>query len=194
MGYPARLLGRDEQIVMELRPHWKEIVWPTIILVIGSAIAGTAAGFAPEGGEQIWLRGLAVLIWLVVVGRWGLWPLLTWWFTQYTVTNRRLILRTGVLARQGHDIPLQRINDVSFAHNWFERILRCGTLTVESAGERGQIVLKDIPHVEDVQRDLYELVVRDQRDRLLAPDAERRPDSREDDVRTRPLQDLGDGT
>jgi hypothetical protein len=65
---------------------------------------------------------------------------------------------------------------------------------VESAGERGQIVLKDIPHVEDVQRDLYELVVRDQRDRLLAPDAEQRPDSREDDVRTRPLQDLGDGT
>jgi uncharacterized membrane protein YdbT with pleckstrin-like domain len=98
------------------------------------------------------------------------------------------------LSRQGHDIPLQRINDVSFAHNWFERILRCGTLTVESAGERGQIVLKDIPHVEDVQRDLYELVVRDQRDRLLAPDAEHRPDSSEDDVRTRPLQDLGDGT
>jgi hypothetical protein len=65
---------------------------------------------------------------------------------------------------------------------------------VESAGERGQIVLKDIPHVEDVQRDLYELVVRDQRDRLLAPDAEHRPDSGEDDVHTRPLQDLGDGT
>jgi hypothetical protein len=83
---------------------------------------------------------------------------------------------------------------VSFAHNWFERILRCGTLTVESAGERGQIVLKDIPHVEDVQRDLYELVVRDQRERLLAPDAERRFDRAEDDVRTRPLEDLGDGT
>ena len=42
-----------------------------------------------------------------------------------------------------------------------ERMLGCGTLTIESAGERGQSVLVDIPGVERVQTMLYELVEAD---------------------------------
>jgi hypothetical protein len=34
-------------------------------------------------------------------------------------------------------------------------------LTIESAGERGQVVLSEIPHVEKVQSELYELVEAD---------------------------------
>jgi uncharacterized membrane protein YdbT with pleckstrin-like domain len=67
-------------------------------------------------------------------------------------------MRTGVFSRQGRDIPLNRVNDVSFQHNFFERLLGCGTLTIESAGERGQVVLSEIPHVEKIQSQLYDLV------------------------------------
>jgi hypothetical protein len=42
-----------------------------------------------------------------------------------------------------------------------DRMLGCGTLTIESAGERGQVVLTDIPGVEKVQSVLYELVEAD---------------------------------
>ena len=61
------------------------------------------------------------------------------------------------MARSGRDMPLARVNDISFSHTVFERILGCGTLVVESAGERGQLVLSDVPHVEAVQRRIYEL-------------------------------------
>jgi uncharacterized membrane protein YdbT with pleckstrin-like domain len=80
-----------------------------------------------------------------------------WWNTVYAVTTRRLVIREGVFAREGHDMPLTRLNDVSFAHSFWERLLGCGTLVVESAGERGQIELSDIPKVEQVQRTLYRL-------------------------------------
>ena len=63
-----------------------------------------------------------------------------------------------MLARQGRDVPLSRINDITFSHSLFERILGCGTLVVESAGERGQVVLTEVPNVEQVQRTLYDLV------------------------------------
>ena len=36
-----------------------------------------------------------------------------------------------------------------------ERLLGCGTLTVESAAEQGQIVLRDIPQIQDVRTDLF---------------------------------------
>ena len=54
-------------------------------------------------------------------------------------------------------MPLSRLNDVSFQHTVWERMLGCGTLVVESAGERGQLTLDDIPKVELVQRTLYRL-------------------------------------
>ena len=74
------------------------------------------------------------------------------------MTNKRVVVRTGILSRTGRDIPLTRVNDVTFTHNLLERILRCGTLVVESAGERGQVQLTAVPRVEQVQRTLYELV------------------------------------
>jgi hypothetical protein len=55
-------------------------------------------------------------------------------------------------------VPLARVNDVSFQHTLGERLFGSGTLTVESAGERGQVVLADVPRVESVQRRLYRLV------------------------------------
>jgi len=47
---------------------------------------------------------------------------------------------------------------VSFRHTFFERMLRCGTLTIESAGEHGQVVLPEVPSVEVVQREVYKRV------------------------------------
>ncbi len=67
------------------------------------------------------------------------------------------------MARSGRDVPLSRINDVAFEHSGLlSRILGCGTLTVESAGERGQIVLRDVPNVEVVQREIYRLAEADE--------------------------------
>jgi uncharacterized membrane protein YdbT with pleckstrin-like domain len=74
------------------------------------------------------------------------------------LTTRRVIIRRGVLSRSGRDIPLTRVNDVSFQHSVIERALRCGTLTIESAGEHGQVVLPDVPRVETVQREVYRAV------------------------------------
>src|SRR3712207_6052986 len=88
-------------------------------------------------------------------------PWLRWWTTHFVITTHRVMVRTGVLARHGRDVPLTRINDVTFSHGLVERALGCGTLVVESAGERGQVVLLDVPGVEDVQRQLYRLVEAD---------------------------------
>ena len=47
---------------------------------------------------------------------------------------------------------------MSFSHGLIDRMLGCGRLVVESAGEHGQLVLTEIPHVEQVQATLFQLV------------------------------------
>ena len=69
----------------------------------------------------------------------------------------------GDVLRSGRDMPISRVNDVTFEHGGLlERMLGCGTLTVESAGERGQLVMRDVPKVEEVQRDVYRLAEADE--------------------------------
>ena len=157
MGFPKRLLGEGETLVLELRPHAKRLVWPAVLLLLIAPSAMFVAALVPTGGLQTPARwGIAVAASLVVL-RWSVFPFLAWWNTVYVITDRRLVMRSGVLSRRGHDMPLSRLNDVTFSHGLIDRILGCGDLVVESAGERGQVVLDDIPRVEQVQRTLYRL-------------------------------------
>jgi len=154
MAYPQKLLGEGESVVLDLHPHWKVMVLPFLELLAVLALAGflLAQDFGSTATYVIvGIALLAVLVLFVV-------PLLKWRTTHFVVTSERVVMRSGVLGRQGRDIPLTRINDVSFHHSFFERVLGCGTLVVESAGERGQVTLTDIPRVEKVQRVVYDLV------------------------------------
>jgi uncharacterized membrane protein YdbT with pleckstrin-like domain len=99
---------------------------------------------------------LAVMLWLIV-------PVLRWRTTTYELTTRRLRVRSGIATRRGRDIPLARINDVSFEKGLLDRLLGSGRLVVESAGEHGQILLNDIPRVEYTQATLFRLVEEEQR-------------------------------
>jgi uncharacterized membrane protein YdbT with pleckstrin-like domain len=154
MGFPQRLLADDEQLVLVLRRHIKVIFRPILLLVV--VVVAIGLSFLISAGQP-WTTVAIAVVGLLIVIRWALWPILVWLTTTYAVTTRRLIMRTGVLNRSGRDMPLSRLNDVSFEHSLFERMLGCGTLTVESGGESGQLVLTDIPKVEVVQRTLYEL-------------------------------------
>jgi uncharacterized membrane protein YdbT with pleckstrin-like domain len=171
VGFPDSVLTRDEQVVAHLHPHWKAMIRPVLILVVVLAAVIAAWIFLPGSWSPIVLYvigavGLVLIVWLAI------WPWLTWRTTHYVFTNERVILREGVFSRDGRDIPLGRVNDVSFSHNLVGRMLGYGTLTIESAGERGQVVLTDLPKVEKTQSMLYELV-EDDRSRHTFDDEDR---------------------
>ncbi|MEV0805060.1 PH domain-containing protein [Micromonospora sp. NPDC050200] len=158
MAFPEDVLTEDEHVVLHLHPHWKALLRPILVLVLG--VAAVVAGWVllPEGdGGTIALYVIAGLV--LALALWlGLWPFLVWRTTHYLFTNERVLLQQGVLSRDRRDIPLTRINDHAMSQRFVERLLGCGTLTIESAGERGQSVLRDVPSVGQVQTKLYELV------------------------------------
>jgi uncharacterized membrane protein YdbT with pleckstrin-like domain len=132
------------------------MVW--FLLIVGASSFGAAA--IPVGRQQGILRllvlGLAVVLtlFLVVV------PLLRWRTTHYVITTHRLLFRAGVLARRGRDIGLSRITDVSYGQTLWQRLIRSGTLTIESAGDSAT-VLTAIPDSEGVQQLLNHMIEED---------------------------------
>jgi len=158
MPFPSRLLGEDEDVVLDMHPHWKQLMLPALLVPVVVGVASYLVFLVPSDTAHGVPRWIIVAIGALVLLRWSLWPWLRWQTTHYVLTDRRVIIRSGVLGRSGRDIPLTRVNDVSFHHSLLERLLRCGTLTIESAGEHGQVVLPEVPQVEMVQRDVYRCV------------------------------------
>jgi uncharacterized membrane protein YdbT with pleckstrin-like domain len=154
MAFPERLLADDEEVVLHLHPHWRRLVVPVLLFALLAAVTGYGVAAVDNGALRLVLAGIA----LVVICYTALRPLLRWATTHFVFTTHRVLLREGVLSRSGRDIALSRINDVSFEHTLFERLFGSGTLVVESAGERGQMVLRDVPRVERVQGALYQLI------------------------------------
>ncbi len=157
MGYSHKLLSEDERIDLDLHPHVKALILPVSILFAVTFTASWGIWAVPAGSAQIPGRIALGVLGVTVLVLWSIRPFLQWMTTHYVVTNQRLITRQGIIARTGRDMPLIKINDISFSHTVLERLLGCGSLVVESAGERGQLTLNDVPQVEFVQRRLYEL-------------------------------------
>ena len=164
MAYPKKLLSDDETIVLETHPHAKALVLPVVALMATLSAAGFFWASVDNDIARYVMLGVVALLLLAFC----LAPFLRWRTTLFVVTNKRVVVRNGVFSRTGRDIPLNRVNDVTFSHNLLERLLGCGTLVVESAGERGQVQLTEVPHVERVQRMLYELVEKAGRDPELS--------------------------
>jgi len=160
---PESPLAAGEQPVLLLHPHWKTLIRPILVAVLVVAIALIAEVVIPNGTGAGAARGAIGVIAVLVLMIWLIVPVLRWRTTTYELTTKRLRTRYGILTRKGRDIPLTRINDVSFEKGLLDRLLGAGRLVVESAGEHGQIVLRDIPQVADVQATLYQLVEDEQR-------------------------------
>jgi uncharacterized membrane protein YdbT with pleckstrin-like domain len=160
MGYPANLLGDGEKIVFEMRPHWRSLIVPIIVLIATVAVSGYLVGVLDNDGFQSNVQAVVLISALVVVVGWVLRPFLVWLTTQYVFTNRRVIVRSGLLSRSGRDMPLSRVNNVTFDMTFVDRILNCGQLTIQSAAEQGTLI----------QRDVYRLYEEDDARRRQGPD------------------------
>ena len=156
MAFSTKYLNDDEHVILDLHPHWWTFVKPSLAIVASIVawikshdIAEAAAGSARKLIETsaLWLSLGALLLtvlWLVKVA-------LTWSRTHFVLTNQRVIFRAGVIARTGIEIPLYRVNNISFYQSIFERMIGAGDLMIESGGEEGMQVFDNVRDPEQVQ-------------------------------------------
>jgi len=156
----------------------------------GLVLVGVALAMDWISGAFLWVILLGVIgaaLWLVVR------PFVDWYTTRYVLTDERLITRTGLVAKSGVEIPLERITNVNFSASIFERMLGAGDLLIESAGSAGQSKFANIPHPDDFQTLLYK--TREQRSIELsgstAPTGEFKPHAADSIQKIADLRDQG---
>lgn len=159
MALSKKLLSRDEVVVRHMHTHVKVLLWRILlqILLLAAAIVGSVLGpdnWQPWGWIVIWTIFLVVAIPLFIV------PWLRWSTTTYTVTSKRVITRSGIINKVGHDLPLSRISDVQQERTLTDRIFGAGTLRLQTSSD-DPLILTDVPQVEIVQVEISNLLFHD---------------------------------
>ena len=143
----------NEELVLELRPHWIAIVVPAIVTVLVVAGWILALTYAPDDGT-----GRSIVVWgasaigVFLLIAFPVRKFIAWVTSYFVVTSDRVIHREGWIAKRSMEIPLEAINDVRFHQGVFERLIGAGDLIISSASEFGRQVFGDIRNPEEVQR------------------------------------------
>ncbi|MEW6059311.1 MAG: PH domain-containing protein [Actinomycetota bacterium] len=193
MAFPRRLLVDGEELILDLRPHpvaLARAVIVTLLVAVGWFFAWTNLPSGSSHDVLFWLTlgvGAVLLVW------WPVRDLVHFLTSHFVVTSDRVIHRSGWIAKDSMEIPLEAVNDVRFHQGVFERVIGAGDIVIESAGERGSSTFRDIRKPEEVQKTIYHQGELNQQKMMrgLAPAGPAAPSSTTELQRLADLRDRG---
>jgi uncharacterized membrane protein YdbT with pleckstrin-like domain len=152
MPYPQDALHTSEDLILDLHPHWWYFAKSAAVLVVTVLVAGWALHLGKSWDPFRLFMAVLVLATLA----WFVERYIRWISTHFVLTSDRVIYRSGVIAKRGIEIPLERINTIFFHQRIFERMLGLGDLEIESASKDGAQRFDDIKNPSAVQNEIYQ--------------------------------------
>ncbi|MCU1469683.1 MAG: hypothetical protein JWQ39_832 [Glaciihabitans sp.] len=142
-----------ESVVARLRPHGRAMFWPSLALILIVGFAAYFYGQFPQTWENLGvLVGaalLALLLWVI--------PLFAWLGRNYTLTTRRIVLRSGFLVRVRQELLHSRGYDVTVRKTALQSAFGSGDVQINT-GLDHPVVLRDVPNADLVQAALHDLM------------------------------------
>ena len=144
---------QPEAVIARLRPHARAVFWPTVALVVDVA----ACVYFSEMLTESWQRYTALGAGAVIAVFAFLIPVLVWLSRNYTITTRRIVLRSGLLTRVRQELLHSRSYDVTVRQAGLQLLFGSGDVLINSGLDR-PVVLRDVPSAALVQSALHELM------------------------------------
>jgi uncharacterized membrane protein YdbT with pleckstrin-like domain len=137
-------LQSGERVIYQGHPSWRAIVG----FYLKGLLVGVAAGVLASLLDGV---GLGILTIAVVVGVTVLFGFVKRVATVYTITDRRLNIKVGIIARKVQETRLQRVQNVNFSQGVYERIMQIGDVEFTTAGtDESNFVFAGVAQPEQV--------------------------------------------
>jgi uncharacterized membrane protein YdbT with pleckstrin-like domain len=167
MAFPRRLLSSDEELILELRPHWLALLKPVVQTIVIFVAMGVALAYIPSFSHDGLVKLAIVVVAIALFVATPLRRALAWATSEFVVTSDRIIHRSGIFAKRSMQISLEKVSDVRFDQTFLERLVGAGSLILESPGEYGEERFSHVADPERVQRTIHELT--EENRRRMAP-------------------------
>ena len=152
---PAKYLLPTEKAVINIRRHWAVLASTTVQSVLLLVIGILAARVFSSVG---FLRMVAIYLCLFVIVRWC-YQVYEWYVEKLIVTDKRLLLLTGIVSRNVAIMPLVKVTDLTFYRSATGLMLGYGKFIVESAGQDQALSnIEYVPRPEQLYLQISELL------------------------------------
>lgn len=151
MGYIDANLMKGEKIIFKTKPHWSCIVAPCILFSMGWIMFIAGIGF-----QAMALVIIGFLIFAIAFF-WGLSELFTMISSEYALTNRRIVTKTGLISRKTMEILLNKIETVNIDQNLTGRMFNYGNLNITGTGG-AQDPFKGIAAAVEFRKRIYDQI------------------------------------
>jgi uncharacterized membrane protein YdbT with pleckstrin-like domain len=129
----APKLGPGEQVIFEGHPSWRAILAFYVKGILLTAAVALVVAFVSGLGEGGPDSGLVTLIALVGVALTILIGFIKRVSTSYTITNRRLHIKRGIVSREIQETRLERVQNVNYHQSVLQRVLQVGDVDFDTA-------------------------------------------------------------
>lgn len=120
-------LSPGEQVIFQGHPSWRSILGFYLKGILVAALAGLIANLAGADSGVVFLAVLAVIAIAVLIG------LVKRVATTYTITDRRLNIKRGIVSREVQETRLERVQNVNYRQSIYQRAMRIGEVDFDTA-------------------------------------------------------------
>jgi len=120
-------MSPGEQLIFRGHPSWRAILGFYLKGVLVAAVIGVIAKLAGAGS------GTVFLVVLVVIGLTVLAGFVKRVATTYTITDRRLNIKRGIISREVQETRLERVQNVNFSQSVYQRVMQIGDVDFDTA-------------------------------------------------------------
>jgi uncharacterized membrane protein YdbT with pleckstrin-like domain len=125
---PSLNLSPGEQIIFQGHPSWRAILGFYLKGIVIAAILGAIAKLVGAGTATVFLIVFVLIGLTVLVG------FVKRVATTYTITNRRLNIKRGLISREIQETRLERVQNVNYNQSLYQRIMQIGDVDFDTAG------------------------------------------------------------
>ncbi|MDQ5873425.1 MAG: PH domain-containing protein [Acidobacteriota bacterium] len=157
MSYAEKNLAPGETIVYRARYHWIYYRTTLVLLLVAAAfgIAWWYSGNRLEDGTPSSIFKNLALLFLVAAILHFVVRRVRASADEYVVTNRRVIRKYGLVAREVEQALLDRVQDITLHQGITARLLGYGTVVLETASETGRLTFPDIAEPEEFRKAVW---------------------------------------
>jgi uncharacterized membrane protein YdbT with pleckstrin-like domain len=138
-------LQAGERVIYQGHPSWRAIIGFYLKGTLVAAGAGVLAGLIDSSA------GLAIVTFVVIVAVTILVGFIKRVATVYTITDRRLNIKVGIISRKVQETRLQRVQNVNFNQGVYERVMQIGDVEFTTAGtDESNFVFAGVAQPEEV--------------------------------------------
>jgi len=131
--HASRYLFPTEKFRGEWKRHWIQLAKEGGVAIAATIAMGYIAGWLTKH-NQTQLRTAVLVIWAIII-LWCAWRVADWWYDRFILTNKRVMVVSGIFTRNVAMMPLLRVTDMKYVQSLTGRMFGYGHFELESAGQ-----------------------------------------------------------